>query len=159
MIELLVVIAIIGLLSTLAVVSLNNARSKARDARRVADLKAVQSALELYRGDSSTDSVPNAITNWGTSLTTPLANYLPAGAPTDPLSSQTYVYCEEVVASPTAHNYLLAATLENSNTAGGSLVGAPAYAFATDCFTQSGAAVALPACNATTGYCTGNLSR
>lgn len=48
LIELLVVIAIIGLLSTLAVVALGNARLKARDAKRVSDVKQVQSALDLY---------------------------------------------------------------------------------------------------------------
>lgn len=51
LIELLVVIAIIGLLSTLAVVSLNNARQKSRDAKRVSDVKSVQTALELYYVD------------------------------------------------------------------------------------------------------------
>ncbi|MFA6393928.1 MAG: prepilin-type N-terminal cleavage/methylation domain-containing protein [Patescibacteria group bacterium] len=51
LIELLVVIAIIGLLSTLAVVSLNNARLKSRDARRVSDVKQIQTALELYYND------------------------------------------------------------------------------------------------------------
>ena len=54
LIELLVVIAIIGLLSTLAVVSLNNARVKSRDARRVADMKQMQTALELYFTDQNT---------------------------------------------------------------------------------------------------------
>lgn len=53
LIELLVVIAIIGLLSTLAVVALNSARLKARDAKRVADIKQVQTALELYFNDQS----------------------------------------------------------------------------------------------------------
>ncbi len=48
LIELLVVIAIIGLLSTLAVIALGSAREKSRDAKRVADLKQVQTALELY---------------------------------------------------------------------------------------------------------------
>ncbi len=53
LIELLVVIAIIGLLSTLAVVALNSARQKARDAKRVADIKQVQTALELYFNDQN----------------------------------------------------------------------------------------------------------
>ena len=53
LIELLVVIAIIGLLSTLAVVALNNARQKSRDAKRVADVKQIQTALELYFNDCS----------------------------------------------------------------------------------------------------------
>ncbi len=51
LIELLVVIAIIGLLSTLSIVALNNARARARDARRVADIKQIQTALELYYND------------------------------------------------------------------------------------------------------------
>ncbi|MEI7452136.1 MAG: FISUMP domain-containing protein [Candidatus Falkowbacteria bacterium] len=51
LIELLVVIAIIGLLATIAVVALNNARSKARDAKRVADVKQMQTALDLYYND------------------------------------------------------------------------------------------------------------
>ena len=53
LIELLVVIAIIGLLSTLAVVALNSARQKARDAKRVADVKQMQTALELYFNDEN----------------------------------------------------------------------------------------------------------
>ena len=51
LIELLVVIAIIGLLATLSVIALNNARAKSRDAKRVADIKQIQTALELYFND------------------------------------------------------------------------------------------------------------
>jgi len=47
LIELLVVIAIIGLLSTLAVVALNSARQRSRDAKRVSDIRQIQTALEL----------------------------------------------------------------------------------------------------------------
>lgn len=48
LIELLVVIAIIGLLSSVLVASINNSRVKARDAKRIADLKAMQTALYVY---------------------------------------------------------------------------------------------------------------
>jgi uncharacterized protein (TIGR02145 family)/prepilin-type N-terminal cleavage/methylation domain-containing protein len=51
LIELLVVIAIIGLIATLAVIALQQARKNARDAKRVADIKQIQTALELYFND------------------------------------------------------------------------------------------------------------
>ncbi len=63
LIELLVVIAIIGLLSTLAVVALNNAREKSRDAKRIADVKQMQTALELYYNDNN--GYPST-TDWST---------------------------------------------------------------------------------------------
>ena len=53
LIELLVVVAIMGLLAALAVVALNNARARARDARRVSDVKQLQTALELYYLDQN----------------------------------------------------------------------------------------------------------
>lgn len=64
LVELLVVIAIIGLLSTLAVVALGSARSKARDARRISDIKQVQTSLELFFADAGVYPVenPTAIT-------------------------------------------------------------------------------------------------
>ncbi len=52
LIELLVVIAIIGLLSTLSILALNTARARARDAKRVADVKQIQTALEMYYNDT-----------------------------------------------------------------------------------------------------------
>jgi len=59
LIELLVVIAIIGLLATLAVVALGSAREKARDSRRISDVKQVQTALEFYYTDN--DAYPTAV--------------------------------------------------------------------------------------------------
>jgi prepilin-type N-terminal cleavage/methylation domain-containing protein len=51
LIELLVVISIIGILSSLAVVSLNSARGKARDALRKADMAQIRTALGIYYFD------------------------------------------------------------------------------------------------------------
>lgn len=48
LVELLVVISIISLLSSIVLTSVNNARAKARDARRLTDVKQIQTALELY---------------------------------------------------------------------------------------------------------------
>ncbi len=52
LIELLVVIAIIGILSTLAVVALNSARQRSRDAKRVSDIRQLQTSLELGYAES-----------------------------------------------------------------------------------------------------------
>ncbi len=51
LIELLVVIAIIALLSTLAVVSLGNIREQGRDVKRLSDMDAVKTSLELVRNE------------------------------------------------------------------------------------------------------------
>lgn len=68
LIELLVVIAIIGVLSTLAIVALGNARLKSRDSKRMADLKQISTALELYYSDNG--CYPDEITP-GESIASP----------------------------------------------------------------------------------------
>jgi len=62
LIELLVVIAIIGLLSTLSILALNTARARSRDARRVADVKQIQTALEMYYNDTGSYPATASVT-------------------------------------------------------------------------------------------------
>jgi len=101
LIELLVVIAIIGLLSTLAVVALNNARMKSRDAKRVSDIKQIQTALELHYNDDNkypttvnTGGAGTIATGGVTYMTAVPANPTPVndgGCPTTGVGS-TYTY-------------------------------------------------------------------
>lgn len=76
LIELLVVIAIIGILATLAVVSLQNARARARDSKRIADVKQMQTALELYFNDWGTYPPPDENNSLGESIATGGITYM-----------------------------------------------------------------------------------
>lgn len=105
LIELLVVIAIIGVLSSVVLASLNNARTKARDARRINDLRQIQIALELYY--DSNGRYPQPSQGWNTwsghcptygnnnnYITGLVPTYMPV-LPLDPLydiGSQCYLY-------------------------------------------------------------------
>jgi len=68
-IELLVVISIIGLLSTISVVSLNGARIKSRDAKRVSDVDNIKKAIELYYDDKGEYPVALSPISLGTTNT------------------------------------------------------------------------------------------
>lgn len=109
LIELLVVIAIIGLLSTLAVVSLSTARQKSRDTRRVADIKQIQSALEMYYNDQQTYPLTANVTS-GSAIATSGVTYM-SKMPADP-GSNSYTY----VGSTTAATYTLTYKLEGAMT-------------------------------------------
>ena len=73
LIELLVVIAIIGLLSGIAVIALQSARQKGRDAKRLGDMTQISTAMELYfnsnkgypsdTADLVPDFMPAVVTN------------------------------------------------------------------------------------------------
>ncbi len=89
LIELLVVIAIIGILASVVLASLSTARVKARDAKRLAGLREIQTAVELYYSDNGIYPVILTYNNtssgdvqWLTTFATMLAPYITA-LPTD----------------------------------------------------------------------------
>lgn len=65
LIELLVVIAVIGILSSVIMASLNSARVKARDVKRLADVRQIQTAVQLYYDDYGTFPTDNGSCNTG----------------------------------------------------------------------------------------------
>mgnify|MGYP001581026150 FL=1 len=87
LIELLVVIAIIGVLASIVLASLNTARKKSRDTRRVADMSQARLALELFY--DSNRRYPDTATGNGTALLVPT---FIASWPTDPILGTGYTY-------------------------------------------------------------------
>ena len=101
LVELLVVIAIICILSTLSVIVFNNARAKARDSRRLSDVKQIGMALELYYDDKGRYPPPPTptgtpitglcLSNSGFTSTCGTIAYLQK-IPSDPLPNIHYTY-------------------------------------------------------------------
>jgi len=122
LVELLVVISIIGLLSTIAIVSLNSARAKSRDTKRMADLKQISTAIELFsdangylpRNTAGWCTTISDVTNgWGAAFQGDLSPYL-SKVPLDPLYKNTstdYLYSNV----DNKNKYTLCANLENSS--------------------------------------------
>lgn len=113
LIELLVVIAIIGLLASVVLASLNSARVKGRDARRVSDMKELQNALELYFGNHNAYPILTTPGTTNAGFQTALAGLVSDGdisvIATDP-GSNVYYY----LSNATGQFYCLGAKMEGT---------------------------------------------
>jgi prepilin-type N-terminal cleavage/methylation domain-containing protein len=109
LVELLVVIAIIGVLSSVVIASVSGARAKGFDARRLADIKQLQLALELY--NESYGQYPTSLS----ALTAP--GYI-STIPKDPTSNLGYAYVALQGSAPTSSvcgSYHLGARFQDVN--------------------------------------------
>jgi prepilin-type N-terminal cleavage/methylation domain-containing protein len=100
LIEMLIVIAVIGVLASLTLPAINNARAKARDTRRISDLHSIRTVLETYVNEKAVypkDIYDSTIFNEGV-------------IPNDPLGGE-YMY------KKSASGYILGSCLENDRSA------------------------------------------
>jgi len=122
LIELLVVIAIIGVLAAIIIPNIGVARTKARDAQRIAELKGIQSSLIVYADDNGGE-YPLTINGL---VTSKIVKTLPTnfGLSNGAVDKYTYVplyyngtsYGTCAIGSATPCNsYQLSASLERSN--------------------------------------------
>jgi type II secretion system protein G len=115
LIELLVVVSIIGLLASVVLASLDVARTSARDTRRLADIKALQTALELYYNDfgsypTTASWINSTQSDWQTSvLGAALTPKYIATLPIDPINNaaSTYLYRYLSLSGGRAYMFLL----------------------------------------------------
>jgi len=122
LVELLVVIAIIGLLASIVLVSLNTARAKARDSRRLSDWHQITLAMELY-ADSNNGYYPPvtavgcSVANWTNILTPALqtGGYI-SQLPFDPRNVSPYQYWYGANNTANATEYILKGQLEQNTT-------------------------------------------
>lgn len=127
LIELLVVVAIIGLLATVVMVSLNSARVKGRDAKRMRDMHELRTAIELYISDYGDAPEVGAVSDsatggWNLLAAELVPDYIPA-LPRDPCGNSCgdiyhYGYTSPSENSPESaleygNTYGLEAILEN----------------------------------------------
>ena len=111
LLELLVVISIIGILTAIGAAAFSVAQKKGRDAKRVGDMKAAQSAFEQYYAANSSQ-YPATCPTTGTQTTIEAGNVFTF--PDDPKTTQDYT-CDA-----SASSYCLCAKLEGTTSGGNS---------------------------------------
>lgn len=102
LLEILVVISIIGILVALGTAAFSTTQKKSRDARRQADIKAVQGGLEQYYAKNNAYPIDLNEANDNT--------IFPAGLPSDPRDVSPYQYQFNLAAD----GFCICATLESS---------------------------------------------
>ena len=116
LIELLVVIGIISVLTALLTANFVGVRQRARDAQRKADLRQIQSALEIFRADNgsypaSESGVGVVFPDCGKAFTGATGSIYMQKVPCDPLGG-SYKYA---LTNSSIYSYNLIACLENNS--------------------------------------------
>ena len=115
LIELLVVVAILGLLATIVAVSLTSARARARDSRRVSDIRQIELALELYYAAHQQYPISATSSAFQTLIDEGFLNM--SSVPTDPSTGNPYCYAWGAVTGAIRpyQYYHIGSVLENAD--------------------------------------------
>ena len=105
LIEILIVIAMIAILTTIIIAYLSAAKTRGRDAKRIADIKQMEQLLEVYF--SSCYAYPNSLSQLTTDCS---GNTIIVAVPKDPKGTQYSYY----VTNNSPVHYHVCATLELS---------------------------------------------
>lgn len=99
-VELLIVIVVIGILAAITIIAYNGIQTRARDAKRTADISSIQKAVELYKADNGFYPQPgNDDAGYDLSALAPflVSKYI-ASIPSDPKAGVGYGYVRSAVA-------------------------------------------------------------
>ncbi|HVZ58755.1 MAG TPA: type II secretion system protein GspG [Patescibacteria group bacterium] len=124
LVELLIVISIIGILTALLTANFVGVRQRARDAQRKANIRQLQSAVELYRADVGHYPVRQTTYRLNDTTACPTSQALVNGSvtylskvPCDPLGASVYNSGNYYYYTSDANGttYVMATCLENAN--------------------------------------------
>lgn len=107
--ELLVSISIIGIMTALAAVAYSGAQKKARDSRRVQDIRLIQVAAEQYYSQNNYDYPADSTTPW-MGGTQEILSVFPVDPKNDAVNGYVYTYKVPVVGQ-----YCVCAKVENTS--------------------------------------------
>ncbi|MBI5019120.1 prepilin-type N-terminal cleavage/methylation domain-containing protein [Candidatus Gottesmanbacteria bacterium] len=125
LVELLVTVSIIAILIAIGIASYATINKQSRDAKRKSDMEQVRAALEMYRTDNGFyPSVGSGSWTAASSATDALAGLTPilvptymGAIPTDPKSSQSYMYLAKNAVGGVYYGYCISSQLESENPA------------------------------------------
>ena len=106
-IEMLIVLTIIGLLVSIGVTQFVKVQRKGRDSQRMADLRQVQAALEMYRSEQG--AYPDIDLESGDSISVGTIEYM-SSIPADPKPDYKYFYQRDAGSN---YKYTVCAYLED----------------------------------------------
>lgn len=117
LVELMIVITVIAILATIAVVSFTRVQKQARDTKRKAEIKSLQTALQAYFTEKNTYPVKTSATSASAGLTGLTPSYissLPAAPQGTTGTNTAYMY----VSDSDGYKYALCVDLESAQGGG-----------------------------------------